>query len=194
MTSIHEREDTPAATATPTQARLAREHAERMKRWQSVKEPIAAPRLPAPEPEVVEPPPKPAPEPAKAVPIEPQPPAGWISLPEWIDRWRGTRVPFMPHTPSWSQIQRVTAEHFNLTRQQMLGRSREQRYVRARQVGMVLCLEMVANASLSQVGRWFGNRDHTTVMHARDTVKELLVTDPKLAYAVERIRQALART
>lgn len=177
MVDLREREDTPAATATPTQARLARERAERWKRFRAIREP--APPAP-PSPPVL---PEPAPAPAEMV-AEPKP-----VLPDWIAQWLDHWNSKMPSTVSWRYIQQITANHFDLTRSQMLGRSRVQRCVRARQVGMLLCLELVGGSSLPQVGRWFGNRDHTTVIHARDTIRALIAADPDFAAFVDKIRR-----
>jgi chromosomal replication initiator protein len=90
-------------------------------------------------------------------------------------------------------VQDIVAKHFGLTRGQLLGRRRLPRYVMARHLCMLLCLEMVPHASLSTVGCWFGGRDHTTVLHARDQMRRRIAADRKFAKQVESLRRMIQR-
>ena len=87
----------------------------------------------------------------------------------------------------------IIAERFGLTRGQLLGRRHLPRFVLARHIAMLLCLEMLQGASLKQVGRWFG-RHHTSVLHARDVMCRRIAVDRKFAKEVEELRQIIKAT
>jgi len=89
-------------------------------------------------------------------------------------------------------IAHIIAERFDLKRAQLLGRRRLPRFVLARHIAMLLCLEMLDGASLKQVGRWFG-RDHTTVLHARERMRRRIAVDSEFARQVEEFRQVVLR-
>ncbi len=67
-------------------------------------------------------------------------------------------------------IMAVTAEYFAVTLDDLTGSSRSRALVGARQMAMYLCRELT-DLSLPSIGRLFGNRDHTTVLHAERKVK-----------------------
>ena len=90
-------------------------------------------------------------------------------------------------------IQDIVAGQFGLTRVQLLGRSHRPHVVLARHIAMLLCLEMVPYASLSAVGDWFGGRDHTTVLHARERMRRRIAADRKFAREVEDLRRQEGR-
>ena len=62
-------------------------------------------------------------------------------------------------------IMAVTAEYFSLSLDDLTGSSRSRTLTTARQIAMYLCRELT-DLSLPKIGQTFGNRDHTTVMHA----------------------------
>jgi chromosomal replication initiator protein len=66
-----------------------------------------------------------------------------------------------------------TAEMFQLDVEQLKGKSRTRDLVHARQVGMYVCRELT-DLSYPQIGREFGGRDHTTVIHAYDKIANLM--------------------
>jgi chromosomal replication initiator protein len=70
----------------------------------------------------------------------------------------------------------ATAAATGLSPADLTGPSRRQPLVRARQTAMYLCRELT-DLSLPKIGRAFGGRDHTTVMHALDRVKSLMIED-----------------
>ena len=70
-------------------------------------------------------------------------------------------------------IMRVTAEFFDLNVDDLESKSRTRQFVNARQVAMYLVREMT-EMSLPQIGKAFGGRDHTTVMHAKDKIAALM--------------------
>jgi chromosomal replication initiator protein len=67
---------------------------------------------------------------------------------------------------------------------------RARNVARPRQVAMYLAKQLTSR-SLPEIGRKFGGRDHTTVMHAVRKVEELMVEDQQIAQDVEIIRRAL---
>ena len=64
---------------------------------------------------------------------------------------------------------------------------------RPRQVAMYLC-KMLTSKSLPEIGRGFGGRDHTTVIHAVRKIEELMATDGQLAEDVENLRRLLEQS
>jgi len=88
------------------------------------------------------------------------------------------------------QIQAATCEHFGLSRDDLLSSSRTARVSWPRQVAMYLSRELT-DESLPRIGRHFGGRDHTTVLHACRRADERLGDDPACRRAVENVRQIL---
>lgn len=70
-----------------------------------------------------------------------------------------------PEPPSFRTICQVTAKHFQLKTADLRGSSRRQSIAHARCVAMHLCRQLTSS-SYEQIGKYFGKRDHTTVMHA----------------------------
>lgn len=88
------------------------------------------------------------------------------------------------------EIQRKVAEHYNLRVTDMHSARRARNVARPRQVAMFLSKHLTAR-SLPEIGRKFGGRDHTTVMHAVRKIEELLESDTQIAQDVDIIRRAL---
>jgi chromosomal replication initiator protein len=88
------------------------------------------------------------------------------------------------------EIQRKVAEHYNLRITDMHSARRARNVARPRQVAMYLAKILTAR-SLPEIGRKFGGRDHTTVMHAIRKVEELIGDDAQIAQDVEVVRRAL---
>jgi chromosomal replication initiator protein len=88
------------------------------------------------------------------------------------------------------EIQRRVAEHFNIRLGEMTSDRRARAVARPRQVAMYLAKQLTTR-SLPEIGRKFGGRDHTTVMHAVRKIEELKATDPALAEDVELLRRML---
>lgn len=88
------------------------------------------------------------------------------------------------------EIQRKVAEHYNLRISDMHSARRARNVARPRQVAMYLSKLLTAR-SLPEIGRKFGGRDHTTVMHAIRKVEELISDDAQIAQDVEVVRRAL---
>ncbi len=88
------------------------------------------------------------------------------------------------------EIQRKVAEHYNIRLTDMHSARRARQVARPRQVAMYLAKQLTAR-SLPEIGRKFGGRDHTTVMHAVRKIEELMTDDVQIAQDVEIVRRAL---
>ncbi len=88
------------------------------------------------------------------------------------------------------EIQRKVAEHYNIRLSDMHSARRARQVARPRQVAMYLAKQLTAR-SLPEIGRKFGGRDHTTVMHAVRKIEELSDDDASFAQDVEVLRRAL---
>jgi chromosomal replication initiator protein len=88
------------------------------------------------------------------------------------------------------EIQRKVSDHFNIRLSDMIGPKRLRSYARPRQVAMYLCKKMTSR-SLPEIGRRFGGRDHTTVMHGVRRIEELKVQDGQMAEDLELLRRSL---
>jgi chromosomal replication initiator protein len=88
------------------------------------------------------------------------------------------------------EIQKRVAEHFNIRLSDMGSERRSRAVARPRQVAMYLAKQLTTR-SLPEIGRKFGGRDHTTVMHAVRKIEELQRTDPNLAEDVTLLRKML---
>nr|WP_264211960.1 chromosomal replication initiator protein DnaA [Leisingera thetidis] len=88
------------------------------------------------------------------------------------------------------EIQRKVSEYYNIRMSDIIGPKRLRSYARPRQVAMYLCKQLTSR-SLPEIGRRFGGRDHTTVMHGVKRIEELKTTDGQIAEDVEMLRRSL---
>ena len=93
---------------------------------------------------------------------------------------------------SIEEIQRRVADHYNIKLADMSSARRARAVARPRQVAMFLSKQLTSR-SLPEIGRKFGNRDHTTVMHAVSRVTELMQREASFAEDVELLRRMLER-
>ena len=84
----------------------------------------------------------------------------------------------------------TTAKEFGLDREELLARTHRQTAVTARQVAMYLARKLTGH-SLPEIGRRFGGRDHTTVLHAIKKIESQLDSDPAVQSSVDRVRAEL---
>ncbi len=88
------------------------------------------------------------------------------------------------------EIQKRVSEHFNVRVTDMHSARRARAVARPRQVAMYLSKQLTSR-SLPEIGRKFGGRDHTTVMHAVRKIEELKAGDPSFAEDIELLRRML---
>lgn len=88
------------------------------------------------------------------------------------------------------EIQRKVAEHYNIRLSDMIGPKRLRTIARPRQVAMYLAKQLTPR-SLPEIGRRFGGRDHTTIMHGVRKIEELMATDSQLADDLQLLRRLL---
>ena len=88
------------------------------------------------------------------------------------------------------EIQLRVAQHFNIKVSEMHSPRRARAVARPRQVAMYLAKQLTSR-SLPEIGRKFGNRDHTTVMHAVRKIEELRSTDSSMSEDIELLRRML---
>jgi chromosomal replication initiator protein len=100
-------------------------------------------------------------------------------------------APRRPDVQSVEDIQRAVCHHFPLTNAELLSKDRHKSVAFARQVAMYLCRQRL-KCSFPELGRAFGNRDHTTVMSAVRRVEALRQKDPQVNAHLEAIVQKLA--
>lgn len=105
--------------------------------------------------------------------------------------WLGDEVVTVARKcPMVAHIQRATASHFGIHISEMTSHRRARNVVRPRQVAMYLSRNLTSK-SLPEIGRLFGKRDHTTVIHAIKTVERLVAVDPVLRASVKALRARL---
>ena len=98
--------------------------------------------------------------------------------------------PQEPRRVKIEDIQRVVARQYNVSRADLLSSRRTANVVRPRQVAMYLAKTLTLR-SLPEIGRRFGGRDHTTVLHAVRKIEALSATDNALREELELLRRML---
>lgn len=92
--------------------------------------------------------------------------------------------------PTLPEIARAVARHFRVKASEMRSPTRRRSVVQARSVAMHLARSL-AGSSLSEIGRFFGDRDHSTVLHACRKTSEQAVADPTLGRALDALAEQL---
>jgi chromosomal replication initiator protein len=87
-------------------------------------------------------------------------------------------------------ILKIISKHFGVNRTDLLSSRRNRSIVRPRQIGMYLAKNLTSR-SLPEIGRRFGNRDHTTVLHAIRKVEQLMADDMSLKEEVDLLKRLL---
>lgn len=105
-----------------------------------------------------------------------------------VRRWAAVRT--KPHTPPIKMIAAATARQFRLRLSDLRSPSRRQAVVTARGVAMHLARQLTGD-SLEEIGKFFGGRDHTTVLHGCRQTEERLKNDPTVIQAVQAVRETL---
>jgi chromosomal replication initiator protein len=89
-----------------------------------------------------------------------------------------------------TQIQKAVTEYFSLKPNDLKAKSRRRNLVIPRQLAMFMCRE-ITEESLPGIGKAFGGRDHSTVIHAFQKVKKDLETNTKLYKDLTAIKKML---
>jgi chromosomal replication initiator protein len=98
--------------------------------------------------------------------------------------------PQEPRRVKIEEIQRIVARQYNVSRADLLSSRRTANVVRPRQVAMYLAKTLTLR-SLPEIGRRFGGRDHTTVLHAVRKIENLVNNDTTLAEEIEVLKRQL---
>ena len=88
-----------------------------------------------------------------------------------------------------SEIQKTVCEYFSISHNELIGKRRDQKVVKPRQVAMYLCKELTGS-SYPEIGQEFGGRDHTTVMHSCRKI-DANIEDPYFRTSLDNIRSML---
>ncbi|WP_037546142.1 chromosomal replication initiator protein DnaA [Stappia stellulata] len=95
-----------------------------------------------------------------------------------------------PRRVKIEDIQRVVSKHYSVSKADLLSARRTRTIVRPRQIAMYLA-KMMTPRSLPEIGRRFGNRDHTTVLHAVRKIEDLSRNDSTLAQEIDLLKRML---
>ena len=98
-----------------------------------------------------------------------------------------------PRRVKIDDIQKLVASHYNISRADILSSRRTANVVRPRQIAMYLS-KVLTLRSLPEIGRRFGGRDHTTVLHAVRKIEELAGKDKGLSEVIELLKRILNET
>ena len=90
-------------------------------------------------------------------------------------------------------ILRIVSRHFAVSKQDILSQRRHRSVVRPRQIGMYLAKHLTSR-SLPEIGRRFGDRDHTTVLHAIRKIDKEVGENPRLKDELEELKRQLSRS
>ena len=134
-----------------------------------------------------------APPPKKPPPKKPPPApvAAPRAIPEQPSReWKPWFRIIGAGAPTIKDIQVVTAEFYGFSINDLRSIRRDFPLVRVRQVAMYLA-KTLTEKSMPEIGRRFGGRDHTTILHAVRRIKALMETDRELADEVAEIKYRL---
>jgi hypothetical protein len=125
-----------------------------------------------------------------ALPEAPIPPPIYIPTPEPPEILALPPPVFFSTSIASSAIE-LTAEHFNISRSDIISPSRKKKLSRPRQVAMYLAKKSNVKRSLNEIGRYFGGRDHTTILHGVKKVASLMEADVGFRNEVQAIEAKL---
>jgi chromosomal replication initiator protein len=101
-------------------------------------------------------------------------------------------VPPTPNRVSVENIMRSVADRFAISVRDITGKRRHRHVARARHVCMFLARKMTSH-SLEEIGGYIGGRDHTTVMHGFQRIRNDVQADPELAQLIDSLRNELSK-
>jgi chromosomal replication initiation ATPase DnaA len=118
--------------------------------------------------------------------------ATWVKRQKAINFKLRVAVENSPDTrPSVSSIQVAVSNYFVIELHELLATCRVKEVAYARHVAMYLCRKLTLR-SLPEIGRKFGNRDHTTIMHGVAKIKRLIRSDWEVAHDVAHVEALLS--
>ena len=98
---------------------------------------------------------------------------------------------FEPRRIKIEDILRIISRHFGVSRADILSQRRHRSVVWPRQIGMYLAKQLTQR-SLPEIGRRFGDRDHTTVLHAIRKIEGQIAGNPRLKDEIEELKKLLS--
>lgn len=119
---------------------------------------------------------------------EPKPPNKWDERAWTITICGVADAPRRP--PSLNEIMRAVAEEYRVSVMDIVSARRTGKLVFPRHIAMLLARRLT-HLSMPQIGRFMGNRDHTTILHGVRSIEQKLASDPALAEVVARIELSL---
>ena len=84
----------------------------------------------------------------------------------------------------------TVAKEYNLTKDILVSRQKDDNVAEARNIAIYLCRKK-NNYSAQEIGECFGNRDHTTILHAERNVKQKMESEPEFAVKIIRIEEVV---
>lgn len=96
------------------------------------------------------------------------------------------------HILSLDSIVDVTCSYFNIKKQEVIGKKKLKQIVMARQIAIYLINDLLG-VPLATIGSYFGGRDHTTIIYARDKIEELSKTDNMIATQIKDIKNMIQK-
>lgn len=96
------------------------------------------------------------------------------------------------HILSLDSIVDVTCSYFNIKKQEVIGKKKLKQIVMARQIAIYLINDLLG-VPLATIGSYFGGRDHTTIIYARDKIEELSKTDNTIATQIKDIKNMIQK-
>lgn len=96
------------------------------------------------------------------------------------------------HILSLDTIVDATCSYFNVKKQDIIGKKKLKPIVNARQISIYLIYDMLG-VPLATIGSYFGGKDHTTIIYARDKIEELIKTDNLIANQVKDIKNMIQK-
>jgi hypothetical protein len=119
-------------------------------------------------------------------PEPPLPPAPSMVLAEVV-----TEIEEGPRKPTIKEIRKCVSKHFNVSMNDLESSRRIAKIVLPRQIGFYLARRLTTQ-SLPEIGRRFGGKDHTTVLHGSRVIERKISEDPKLAETVAALEALFA--
>ena len=98
-----------------------------------------------------------------------------------------------PREVTLDSVIKTVCDNYHVSQEELSSNSRKRAIVQARQVAMYLAHEHVKDVTLTRIGEYIGNKDHTTVLHSCKTVKTQLEIDKELQSEVAEIERILLK-